>query len=198
MIVAAIIGMILTIIIVLLLFHASVEDIYQRTIGSLHVICLYILVALYSVMTETMSLQTTYVFLFGFIMFISIAVFSKGHFGIGDAMVIGALSWYIGTFSGFQHFLFAIAIVSIPWTVYWLIRYRKDNTLSGVFSGFKQVVPIGDVRVGDVLSSDNFMHGLTGVQIDRLRQEGHAALEIKKPFPFIPVIFIAFFITLLI
>jgi Flp pilus assembly protein protease CpaA len=197
MLLLTVIGFVITAAIVLLLFHASVEDIYKRSIGSLHVIVLYILVALYTIVTNTMSLETTYVFLFGFIMFIAIAVFSRGHFGIGDAMVIGALAWYLGSFAEFQTLLFAIAIVSVPWAVYWIVRYRKDNTLKGLIHGFKQTVPIDKVAVGDVLASDNFMQGLTRPQIDKFRQDGFITLTIKKPMPFIPVLFIAFFIILL-
>lgn len=198
LILTAIIGIILTIVILLILLHASIDDIKHTSIGSYHVILLYILVAFYTVITNTMSLQTTYVFFFGLIMFVAIAVFSRGHFGIGDAMVIGALAWYLGSFMEFQQFLFAMAIVSIPWTAYWLVRYRKDDSLSGIFQGFRQVVPIHAVNVGDVLASDNFMHGLTRPQIDRMRQDGYITVEIKKPFPFIPVLFAAFFICLLI
>lgn len=190
-------GNILTLIIGLVLFHASYEDIKRRDISSLHVIVLFILVAFYTVVTGTMGMQTTYVFLFAFVLFVGISALSFGHFGMGDSLVIGALAWYLDTFSSLQTFLYAMGLVAIPWAIYWSIRYRKDNTLKSMLHGFKQIVPIDKVKVGDVLSHDNFMHGLSSDQISKMKVEGFVTVEIKKPFAFIPVIFIAFLIVTL-
>lgn len=192
-----IIGVILTFAIGLVLTHASIEDLRRRDIGSVHVVLLYILVCFFVALTGALGTQTTYVFLFAFILFMGISVFSRGQFGIGDSLVIGALALYFHTFHNFQNFLFAIAIISIPWAVYWMIRYRKDNTFDGVLHGFKQMIPIDKVKVGDVLASDNFMHGLVQSQIDKFRHDGFITLEIKKPLPFIPCILFAFLLTLL-
>lgn len=181
--------------IALVLFHASYEDIRRRDIGSIHVVTFFILVGMHTVINGAMGLQTTYVFLFTFLTFMGISVFSKGHFGIGDSLVISALAWYFGTFIALQNFLYAIGAVAIPWAVYWMIRYRKDNTLKGMLTGFKQTLPIEKVRVGMVLSSDNFMHGLTENDIQKLRHEGYITLTVKQPMPFIPVIFIAFILV---
>lgn len=169
----------------------------QRTIGTWHVITLYILVSFYSVITQTMSMQTTFVFLFGFIIFMGIAVFSRGHFGIGDAMVIGALAWYLGSFPQLQYFLFSLGLVSIPWWMLWAFKFRSDNTFKGMFTGFKKSLPINEVKPGMVLATDNFMHGLTSIDIDKLRKDGFVAVNVKCPYPFIPVIFISFLATLL-
>lgn len=191
-----IIGILLTSLIGLVLLHASYEDIRRRDIGSIHVIVLFILVSLYTIVTGTMGLQTTYVFLFAFILFIGISALSFGHFGMGDSLVIGALAWYLGTFSSLQTFLYSMGLVAIPWAIYWSVRYRKDNTLKSMLHGFKQIVPIDKVKVGDVLSYDNFMHGLELSDIEKLKVDGFITVEIKKPMPFIPCIFIAFLIVL--
>jgi len=190
-------GLILTACITILLLQASYEDMKQRTIGSLHVVVLYILVAFYTVITNTISMQTTFVFLFAFIIFMGIAVFSRGHFGIGDAMVIGALAWYFGNFMQLQFFLFSIGFISIPWWFLWAFKFRNDNTFKGLFTGFKKTLPIDKVRPGMVLATDNFMQGLTSKDIDRMRMDGYITVNVKFPYPFIPVIFMAFLSTLL-
>lgn len=193
-----IIGVILTFAIGLVLTHASIEDLRRRDIGSVHVVLLYILVCFFVALTGALGTQTTYVFLFAFILFMGISVFSRGQFGIGDSLVIGALALYFHTFHNFQNFLFAIAIISIPWAVYWMIRYRKDNTFDGVLHGFRKTLPIDKIKPGMVLATDNFMHGLTINDIDKLRHEGYVNLTVKQPFPFIPVLLVGFIIMLFI
>lgn len=142
-------------------------------------------------------MQTTFVFLFAFIIFMTIAVFSRGHFGIGDAMVIGALAWYFGSFPQLQFFLFSMGAISIVWWLLWAFKFREDNTSKGIFTGFKKNLPIDQIKPGMVLATDNFMQGLTQPQIDRMRMDGYITVNVKFPYPFIPVIFIAFLATLL-
>jgi len=192
-----ILGLVLTIIISATLFHASLEDIRRRDIGSIHVVVLYILACFYIVITGNLGLHTTYVFLFAFILFMVISICSRGQFGIGDSLVIGALALYFHSFLAFQNFLYALGIISIPWGIYWIIRYRQNNSLAGVIHGFKRTIPIEQVRMGDVLFSDNFMHGLEQKDIDRLRHEGQVTVTVKSPFPFVPCLFFAFLLTLL-
>lgn len=64
--------------------------------------------------------------------------------------------------------------------------------------GFKQTLPIDELRPGMVLATDNFMHGLTINDIEKLRHEGYITITVKNPMPFIPCIFIAFLIVLII
>jgi hypothetical protein len=113
-------------------------------------------------------------------------------------MVIGALALYFHTFHSFQMFLYAMGIISIPWVIYYTLKYRKDTSLRGILHGFRATVPIDKVNVGDVIYGDNFMHGLTLEQINKYKMDGYISLEIKKVMPFIPVIFMAFIITLFI
>lgn len=144
---------------------------------------------------DTATFASTYVFLLSLIFFCALALFSRGHFGIGDALVLGAVAWMFGSFLVFQVFLFAMAFISIPWAVFWMIRFRKDNTLRSIVTGMKQTIPIGRVRPGMVLASDNFMHGLTDKDIERMRNDGADSVCVKLPFPFIPVIFFAYLVT---
>jgi len=192
-----ILGLVLTIIISATLFHASLEDIRRRDISSIHVIVLYILACFYIVITGNLGLQTTYLFLFAFLLFMGVSVFSMGSFGIGDSMVIGALALYFHDFTSFQTFLYAMGIISIPWGLYWIIRYRQDNSLSGLIHGFKKTIPITEAKQGMVLFSDRFMHGLSEKDIQKLRQDGCVTITVKNPFPFIPCIFFAFLLTLI-
>lgn len=193
-----ILGTMLTIFIGAVLFYATLEDIRRRDISSINVIVLYILVCFYIVITGNLGLQTTYLFLFAFILFMGISVFSRGGFGIGDSMVIGALALFFHDFYSFQTFLYAMGIISIPWVVYYTLKYRKDTSLNGIMHGFRAVVPIDKIRVGDVIYGDNFMHGLTENQINKYKLDGYISLEIKKVMPFIPVIFMAFIITFIV
>ncbi len=197
MILIGIIGLILTACITILLFESSYEDMFQRTIGSWHVILVFILVALHSVTIGSLSIETTFVFIFALLVFLAIAVFSMGHFGIGDAMVIGALAWYFGTWMQLQFFLYTLGIVSILWLVVYAFILRKENGFKDVFSGFKKTLPIDDVRPGMVLVTDNFMQGLSQIEIDQMKKEGCETANVKFPLPFIPVIFLTFLATLL-
>jgi Flp pilus assembly protein protease CpaA len=193
-----ILGDILTIIIGAVLFHASLEDIRRRDISSLHVIVLFILACFYIILTGSLGLETTYLFLFVLILFISISAVSKGGFGMGDSLVISALALFFHDFTSFQTFLYAMGLISIPWVVYYTLKYRKDTSLKGLMHGFRAIVPIDKVQVGDVIYGDNFMHGLTQPQINKYKLDGYISLEIKKVMPYVPVIFMAFIITLLI
>ena len=191
-----IIGSILTILIGLILFYASIEDLRNRTIRSIWVVALYIIVSALTISTGNMSTQSTFVFLFTFILFMGIAVFSFGRFGIGDAMVLGALGWFYHDFISLQQFLFAIASVCIPWAVFCILYYGRHQGFINAIKGFKKNIPIENVRPGMVLASDNFMHGLTQQDIDQLKHAGHVTIQIKNPMPFIPCIFFAFLLTL--
>lgn len=192
------IGTALTILIGTILFYASIEDLRNRTIRSIWVVALYIIVSALSLITGNISTQSTFVFLFTFILFMGIAVFSFGRFGIGDAMVLGALGWFYHDFASLQQFLFVMAGVCIPWAVFCILYYGRHQGFLNAIKGFKKNISINDVRPGMVLASDNFMHGLTQQDIDQLKHAGHITINVKQPFPFIPVIFIAFMITILI
>lgn len=184
---------IFTLVIAIILLYASYEDMKNRTIRAFWVVALYLMVSFYSVLSNEIGTQTTYVFLFTFIIFMLIATISMGQFGYGDALVLGALGWYYHDFETLRLFFFIVGAVCIPWAVYWSIIYKRKglNLL-----GCKTMLPIDDVQPGMVLASDNFMQGLTTKDIDKLRAQGQVTVSVKQPFPFIPVIFTAFIITI--
>lgn len=194
----SIMGVILTCIIGLVLFYASVEDLRNRTIRNKWVITLYILVSIFTIVTGGISTQSTFVFLLTFILFMGVAVFSFGRFGIGDAMVLGALGWFYHDWASLQHFFFAMGSVMIPWTVFCVLYYGRHQGFLNAIKGFKRHITIDEARPGMVLASDNFMHGLTQTQIEDMRHAGYLTLDVKCPYPFIPVIFIAFMVTMFI
>ncbi len=194
----SIVASIMTILIGVILFYASVEDLRNRTIRAVWVIALYAIMSVRALVSESLSLQSTYVFLLGFILFMTLAFVSRGQFGFGDALVIGSLAWFYHTFNDFQMFLFVLSIVGIPWAIYWSYYYGRKEGYGNIIKAFKKTIPIDDVKVGMVLAKDRFMNGLTRADIDTLRAEGHMTLDVKQPFPFIPVVFIAFMVTLFI
>ena len=192
----SIVASIMTILIGIILFYASVEDLRNRTIRAIWVIALYAIMSIRAVVSQTLSIESTYVFLFGFILFMLLALVSRGQFGYGDALVIGSLAWFYHDFLDFQNFLFILAIVGIPWAVYWSWHYGRKEGYSNIINAFKKTININEVREGMVLAKDRFMNGLTRGQIETLKAEGHMTLDVKQPFPFIPCVFIAFMITL--
>jgi len=185
----------ITLLIAYVLYKATLEDLATRTIRSIWVIILYILVSIYSVSAE-LNLQSTYVFLFGFILFMGLATLSRGQFGFGDALVIGALAWYYHTFNDFRMFLFVIAIIGIPWTIYWTWYYSKKMKIGDIIRAGSKEISVDKAQPGMVLAGDNFMHGLTKKDIERFKTEGKLTIDVKQPFPFIPVIFLAFLVMI--
>jgi hypothetical protein len=191
-----IVSSIMTILIGLVLFYASVEDLRNRTIRAIWVIVLYIIMSVRAVVSNSLGMESTYVFLFAFTLFMLLALISRGQFGYGDALVLGALGWYYHTFNDLQTFLFAIGVIGVPWAIYWSWHYGKKEGYRNIINAFKRTIDINDAKVGMVLAKDRFMNGLTGHDIENLKAEGHMTIDVKQPFPFIPVVFIAFIVTL--
>lgn len=192
----SIVASIMTILIGVILFYASVEDLRNRTIRAVWVMALYAIMSVRAVVSESLSLESTYVFLFGFILFMLLAFVSRGQFGFGDALVLGSLAWFYHTFTDFQTFLFILSIVGIPWAIYWSFHYGKKEGYRNIINSFKKTINIDEAREGMVLAKDRFMNGLTRADIDTLKAEGHMTIDVKQPFPFIPVVFISFMITM--
>jgi len=186
----------MTLLIGIILFYASIEDLRNRTIRAIWVIALYIIMSIRAVVSESLSMESTYVFLLGFILFMTLAFISRGQFGFGDALVIGSLAWFYHDFLHFQTFLFILSVVGIPWAVYWSWHYGKKEGYNNIINSFKKTVNIDEVKEGMVLAKDRFMNGLTRHDIANLKAEGHMTLDVKQPFPFIPVVFIAFIVSL--
>jgi uncharacterized membrane protein len=191
------ISIIFTILIGIILFYASYEDILDRTIRAVWVVILYILVSIQAVATNQLSMQSTYVFIFALTFFLLMAILSRGQFGIGDALVIGAMGWFFHSFYTFQTFLFVIGAVGIPWAFYWSWYYKKKYKYKSIFTSFKKTIDIDEAQPGMVLAKDNFMNGITRDEIETMKKNGEKTIAVKQPFPFIPVIFIGFIVTVL-
>jgi prepilin signal peptidase PulO-like enzyme (type II secretory pathway) len=193
-----VLNIVATILIGIILYIASAEDIQTRTIKAKWVISLYLVVSVYSIISQDISMESTYVFLFCFILFMTLAIISRGQFGFGDALVLGAMGWYYHSWDAFRLFLFLIGVVSIPWAVYWTYYYKIKKGLSNIINGKSTLISVDEAQPGMVLAHDRFMHGLSTGDIERLKADGHMHIKVKQPLPFIPVIFIAFIVTIFI
>jgi len=190
--------MVCYVLIAFILLFASIEDIYHRTIGKWKVVLIFILVICINIMTDNFNPEATSMFLLVSGSFIGISLISFGGFGMGDALVIGALGWAMADFEALQGFLFAIGLISLIWAVFWVFWLFRKNGYSDFVKGIKQiqVLPVDKLRAGMVLAEDNFMHGLTLEDIDKIKDRGVKWIKIKQPLPFIPVIFVAYLFTI--
>lgn len=177
--------------IMITLFYATIEDLRFRRISTHYVIALYLIVIVSVILGNRISLEATYCFLFSFVIFLVISLVSKGGFGIGDALVIGSLGWYLHDFTTLRTFMFILGVISVIWATSWFIYYKKKHDINFLTRATMDL-PIEQVRPGMVLLEDNFMRGLRQKEIDRMKQSGVLIVSIKQqPLPFIPVIFLA-------
>jgi hypothetical protein len=118
---------------------------------------------------------------------------------MGDALLIGAISWQLGSFAEVQQFIYAMVISAL---VLWGIYFIKDKNYKNIkesLTGNKiTTVPIDKVKIGSVLATDNFMAGLTNFDIENLKKSGVKEIQIKpQPLPFIPCICFAYLLLLI-
>jgi prepilin signal peptidase PulO-like enzyme (type II secretory pathway) len=185
------------IIIILVLFYESINDIKYRRISKFGVICLYVMVPIYLFSTGIPLTEASFTFLFTLGIFLGVWALSFGQFGIGDSLVIGALGWMFGNFADVQNFLFILALICIPWGVYWIVHYVKKNGYRDIMKKIRSKIPIEKVKPGMVLANDNFMHGLDEEEIQKMKLKGILEVKVKQPLPFIPAVFLAFILTLI-
>ena len=182
--------------IAIILFYASLKDFKYRTISRRSVAIVFVIVLAYRLIVGIPA-ESSFAFLYVFIAFVALAAISRGKFGMGDALLIGAVSWQLGSFNEIQQFIYAMGGAGIALWLYYFIR-NKDyknirNSLKNIYT-----IPIGDVKTGMVRAEDNFMAGLTEFDIKNLKESGVKELSVKQPMPFIPCIFIAYLIAILI
>lgn len=189
-----------TIIILILIFVvlvlASWQDIKHRTIEAKSVIYLYVLVPLYLIISGKDMTVASFCFMFTLVVFLCLWAISMKQFGIGDVIVIAALGWMLADFDILYAFLITMGVMSIPWGILWWFYYNRKNGYRDVIRSIKKPLPINDVRPGMVLSNDGFMHGLTQKKIDKMKDDGYVMVDVKQPFPFIPVVFVSCFVSL--
>lgn len=182
----------------LLLLIMSIDDVKYTRIKAKHVMIFYIMVMTYIVINDLFSPKTTTSFIIILVTFTCIAYFSKGKFGMGDALLLGALGWYFSGIGKINMFLYVWAGVSILWAVYWIIYFYKKSDIRDIVLGFKRKIPITELKAGMILSNDNFVKGITSKEIYDLKQNGVTEVEIKKPLPYIPVFFVTSLIAFLV
>jgi len=188
--VTAIIPLIILFFILIVLIIASYQDLKTITIKREIIIALYLLVPAFLYTSNANYATAGICFIFTLITFSCLWFISQKGFGFGDVLVISALAWMLADFTILRAFLITMGVMSIPWGVFWLWRYKKDPDLESMWSGKKQKIPVEKLKPGMVLADDGFMQGLTEKQIKKIRRE-KTSLMVKKPMPFIPVVLFA-------
>jgi len=189
----------ITCIAVVLLF-ASFEDLWYRTISKWKVIYIYIFSVCYMIVSFNFTFSSSVLFLFSLGVFVCISLISRGGFGMGDALVLGAVGWVMGDFVVFQKFLYFLGVILVFWGMTWFfwIYYSSDD--KSIIKSFHQIqrIHVSKLRAGMVLAGDNFMHGLTGDDIEKIKQSNRDGfVEVKQPIPFIPVILLSFLLCII-
>jgi len=187
------------IVISLVLLYDSIRDFKYRTIDRKSIIVVYI-IALAMRFIIGFSTQGTFSFIFLLIAFVSFSVLTKGNFGMGDSLLIGGLGLFLGYPSEMLQFVYAMGACGIAIWVFYFIKNKDYKNIRNLFKSTKvTTVSIDEVKVGSVLASDNFMAGLTVFDIQNLKNSGVKEIQIKQqPLPFIPCIFVAFLLALLV
>ena len=195
----AILSLIVLIFILITLIIASYQDIKKITIQREIVIALYILAPVYLYVSESNYMTAGFCFMFTLITFTCLWFISHKGFGFGDVLVISALAWILADFTILRVFLITMGVMSIPWGLFWLWRYKRNPDLEHMWTGKKTEIQTKDLKPGMVLAEDGFMQGLTDKQIKKIKKENRRSIFVKKPMPFIPVVFFTLlYVTVLI
>lgn len=183
--------------IAIVLFYASFEDLRYRTISKWKVVYVYLFSICYMIVSFNFTFSSSVLFLFSLGVFVCISLVSRGGFGMGDALVLGAVGWVMGDFFVFQRFLYFLGVISLFWGMTWFVWIYYNSEDKNVLKTFRQIqrIHVSKLRAGMVLAGDNFMHGLTGEDIEKLRKKG-GFVDVKQPIPFIPVIFLSFLLCI--
>ncbi len=168
---------------------ASIQDIKTTTISKNIVVALYILVPAYLYVRDINYITAGSCFLFTLITFLCLWFISRKGFGFGDVLVISALGWMIADFTILRVFLISMGVFSIPWALFWLWRYHKNPNLEDMWTGKPKQIKTSRLHPGMVLAEDSFMQGLTDKQIKQIQCQNQQSIWVKKPMPFIPVVF---------
>jgi len=192
------ISLIILIIIFAILAIASYQDIKTTTISRNVVIALYILVPTYIYIRDVNYAIAGSCFLFTLITFLCLWFISRKGFGFGDVLVISALGWMIADFTILRVFLVSMGVFSIPWGLFWLWRYKKNPLLEQMWTGKKTEIDTKNLQPGMVLAEDGFMQGLTKKEIKKIQKKNKQSIWVKKPMPFIPVVFFTLLYVLVI
>jgi len=137
--------------------------------------------------------EKTIAFIISLGIFSGLTFASKGMFGFGDALILGALGWFIGDLIHLEYFFITLVFCMLIIGSYFVVINHKQN-----HRGWKKLfnntmfVSIDDLKPGMVLADDYFMKGLTEQEIEDMKKTETNPILVKQTYPFIPVIFVAF------
>lgn len=188
----------ITFIMMVLMLDMSIDDVKHTRIKAWQVAMVYLLVMVYVIINGLYSPSTTMSFLIILVVFTAIAGLSRGKFGMGDALMLGALGWYFASLGKINAFLYSWAFMSMMWAVFWVIYLWNKSDIRDIVLGYKKTIPIYELKAGMILAKDNFVKGLTEDEIEKIKNSGATEVEIKKPLPYIPAIFLAFVVAIFI
>jgi Flp pilus assembly protein protease CpaA len=120
------------------------------------------------------------------ISFVMLAVFVALAAYFNDA-VGGSMSLYD---------MFLLALVPVAMTACFLVVYRFAKVVEGV--GFKKRIPVGKLRLGDMLMDERKLVGIEEDQLRRIRRSGKKFVWIKEGVRFIPAFPLALLFTVFI
>ena len=184
--------------ILLTLYFSSKEDLKYHRISKKYVIIIFIIVLIYNTI-DGPSVDKTFAFMLTVGVFGALSLISRGQFGIGDTLILGALGWFIGNMDHLRYyFIVLVFCILILGTYFVLINYKKNGKKIKKMFKITSTIPITEVEPGMVLADDYFMKGLKEEEIEDLKNKGITKLTVKQTYPFIPVIFISFLLYVII
>ena len=178
----------------LVLFFSSKEDIRYHRISKKYVILCFIIVLTYNnIIGGTIEATISFIFTLG--LFSAFTFLSRGGFGFGDSLILGAIGWFIGNLRYLQYYFIVLGFCMLLLSAYFIIKNHKQNG-KGLKNFFIKttLVNINELKPGMILADDYFMKGVTEKEIDELKKKNITTVMVKQAYPFIPVIFLSFLI----
>ncbi len=185
-----------SLVLLITLFFSSMEDMKYHRISKKYVLICFVTVIFYNNYIGG-SVEATISFLLTLGLFSAITFFSKGGFGFGDTIILGALGWYIGSLIHLQYFFITLSFSMLILGGYFVIKnYKSNHKGFSLFLNNKEFVQVKKLKPGMILCEDYFMKGLTEKEIKELQDKNDADVTIciKQAYPFIPVIFLSFLV----
>jgi Flp pilus assembly protein protease CpaA len=189
-----------SILLILILYFSSKEDWKYHRISKKYVLIILLTVMFYNNFAGS-TIEATICFLLTLGIFSAITFASRGGFGFGDTMILGAIGWFIGNLKHLQYYFLILVFCMLILGGYFVMINRKQNHKGWkLFFNNRILVPVDKLKVGMILYDDYFMKGLTENEITEWQKKdnGSTTLCIKQAYPFIPVIFISFLIYVII
>jgi Flp pilus assembly protein protease CpaA len=184
-----------SLLLIVTLFFSSREDWKYHRISKKYVLIVLLTVMVYNNVAGS-TIEATVCFLLTLGIFSAITFASRGGFGFGDTMILGALGWFIGNLKHLQYYFLILVFYMLLLGGYFVtINYKQNHKGWKLFFNNKIFVPVEKLKPGMILCDDYFMKGLTENEIKEWQRKSNGdTLCIKQAYPFIPVIFVSFLI----